>query len=220
MIHSKNVLLPRRRLVTEWCNKNVVENRHRKRLFLLRTCFPTPYITSFDPVGSSERSLFWKLLWGPVRIVEDLPNGFALGRLREPDHVVRRADLYKREPRLQIFGGYENFATKTLWERSRERNEASPVLPRRRRARFSPHWALPRARRWPGEIVEIRSRRKRGKEGKREKNEENEMKLFWRTMPSPEALAACWISSSPSSNTPGFDFKSSLIPCVSLSWWW
>ena len=210
MIQSKKVLLPRRRLVTEWCNKNVVENRHRKRLFLLRTCFPTPYITSFDPVRTSERSLFWKLLWGPVRIVEDLPNGFALGRLREPDHVVRRTDLHKREPRLQIFGGYENFATKTLWETSRERNEESPALPRRRRARFSPHWALPRARRWPGEIVEIRSRRKRGKEGKRERNEENEKKLFWRTMPSPDALAACWISSSPSSNTPGFDFK----------WWW
>ena len=114
MIHSiKKVLLPRRRLVAEWCNKNVVENRHRKRLFLLRTCFPTPYITHFDPVRTSERSLFWKLTWGPVRIVEDLPYGFALGRLREPDHVVRRTDLHKREPRLQIFGGYENFATKS-----------------------------------------------------------------------------------------------------------
>ena len=107
MIHSKNVLLPRRRLVAEWCNKNVVENRHRKRLFLLRTCFPTPYITSFDPVRTCERSLFWKLTWGPVRIVEDLPYGFALGRLREPDHVVRRADLHKREPGLRIFGCYE-----------------------------------------------------------------------------------------------------------------
>ena len=154
MIHSiKKVLLPRRRLVAEWCNKNVVENRHRKRLFLLRTCFPTPYITSFDPVRTSERSLFWKLTWGPVRIVEDLPNGFALGRLREPDHVVRRADLHKREPRLQIFGGYENFATKTLWETSRERIEESPALPRRRRARFSPRWGRPRARRWPGDVV-------------------------------------------------------------------
>ena len=128
MIHSKNVLLPRRRLVAEWCNKNVVENRHRKRLFLLRTCFPTPYITHFDPVRTSERSLFWKLTWGPVRIVEDLPNGFALGRLREPDHVVRRTDLHKREPRLQIFGDYENFATKTLWETSREREMKNHLL--------------------------------------------------------------------------------------------
>ena len=209
MIHSKNVLLPRRRLVAEWCNKNVVENRHRKRLFLLRTCFPTPYITSFDPVRTSERSLFWKLTWGPVRIVEDLPYGFALGRLREPDHVVRRADLHKREPRLQIFGCYENFPTKALYHKhpGRGRNEESPALPRRRPARFSPRWGRPRARRWPGEVVEIRSRRKRGKEGKRERNEENEMKLFWRTMPSPEALAACWISSSPSSNTPAFDCR-------------
>ena len=113
MIQSKNVLLPRRRLGTEWCNKNVVENRHRKRLFLLRTCFPTPYITSYDPVRTCERSLFWKLTWGPVRIVEDLPYGLALGRLREADHVVRRADLHKREPGLQIFGGYEHFATKS-----------------------------------------------------------------------------------------------------------
>ena len=39
----------------------------------------------------------------PVRIVEDLLNGFALGRLREADHVVGGADLHEGEARLQRY---------------------------------------------------------------------------------------------------------------------
>ena len=39
----------------------------------------------------------------PVRIIEDLPDGLALGRLCEADHVVGGADLHKGEAGLQRF---------------------------------------------------------------------------------------------------------------------